>query len=254
MLKNVTNEKYHRLSFTYPNGKNIRVQSGIGKLPSEDTESLTCFSTAIGGSPCFSDVSEEPLAKSGYVNRYYVPVYDKNNNIAGMLGSMIDTDIFKTILDYSDFDDKGYSNVIDSDGNYLIKSSNEKNVFSNFFAQRIKYIGTTKDKLIEDIKSHDSGTFWYKRVDGKTYLAAYAFIGNSNSYVISAVPKDVIMLHFNTVLRALLMVVLIIGMMLLILLRYTEKLYKDNEAAIYKVAFTDEVTESANKTTFLIIL
>ena len=252
LLKNVADEKYHRLSFTYPNGKNVRVQSGIGKLPSEDMEALSCFSTAMGGSPCFSDVTEEPLAKSGYVNRYYVPVYDKNHNVAGMLGSMIDTDIFKTILDYSDFDDKGYSNVIDSDGNYLIKSSNEKNVFSNFFGQRIKYIGTTKDKLIEEIKSHDSGTFWYKWINGKTYLAAYAFIGNSNSYVISNVPKDVIMLHFNTVLRALLMVVLIIGMMLLILLRYTEKLYKDNEAAIYKVAFTDEVTESANKTKFIL--
>ncbi len=252
LLQYVKDAKYHRLSFTYPSGKNIRVQANVGKLPSADMEELSCFGVAMSGSPCFEDSSAEPLAKSGFVNRYYVPVFDKNHKVVGVLGSMIDSDIFKTILDYNDYNDKGYSHVVDSDGNYLIKSANETNVFPNFFDQKLNYLGTTKEAVQEALKTHDSGTFWFRWRDGRTYLGAYAFIGHNNSYVLTDVPKDVIMFHINNILGAISVIVLSIGALLLFMLRYTEKLYRENEAVIYRVAFTDEVTESANKTKFLL--
>ena len=76
LIKNVSNPKYHRLSFTYPNGTNIRVQDGVGKLPSANMEGISCFGIAMNGAPCFADTTKEPLSKSGFVNRYYVPVFN----------------------------------------------------------------------------------------------------------------------------------------------------------------------------------
>lgn len=252
LLKKVSDEKFHRLSFTYPNGKNIRVQEQIGKLPSSNMEGLSCFSVAMSGAPCFADVTEEPLARSGFVNRYYVPVFNSKHQVAGVLGSMIDSDVFKTILSYNNFGDKGYSHIIDADGNYLVKSANETNVFPNFFDQKIKFIKTTEEKLKEDLKTRDSGTFQFKWKDGKKYIAAYSFIGYNNSFVLSDVPRDVILMHINNILGAISVIVLTIGALLLLLLRYSEKLNRENEMVIYKVAFTDEVTENINKTKFLL--
>ena len=65
-------------------------------------------------------------------------------------------------------------------------------------------------------------------------------------------PKDVILMHINNILGAISVIVLTIGALLLLLLRYSEKLNRENETVIYKVAFTDEVTESINKTKFLL--
>lgn len=252
LLKKIEDEKFHRLSFTYPNGTNIRVQEKIGKLPSANMEGLSCFEIAMNGSPCFADVTEEPLARSGFVNRYYVPVYNSSRQIVGILGSMIDSDVFKTILSYNNFGNKGFSHIIDADGNYLVKSANETNVFPNFFDQKIKFIKTSEEKIRKDLKFRDNGTFQFKWKNGKIYVAAYSFIGYNNSFVLTDVPKDVLLRHINNILGAISVIVLTIGALLLLLLRYSEKLNRENETVIYKVAFTDEVTENINKTKFLL--
>lgn len=252
MTQNITNERYHRLGFAYPDGKALRYEEKLGKLPYVNWIQESCFDDAMAGNPCFAETIEEPTARSGFVNRYYVPVFDKTGKVVGVLGSQIDSDVFKKILGLNNYNGKGFSHVVDSDGNYIIKSQNEKNPYPNFFESKAKFIGTTKENVQEALKTKDSGTFWFKWTDGKTYIASFGFIGHNNAFVLTDVPQDVLMLHVNTLLGGIAVIVLTIGVLLLSLLKYTNSLYKENEEAIYQVAFTDEVTESGNKTKFLL--
>lgn len=252
LLKNVANPKYHRLSFTYPDGTNIRVQDGVGKLPSANMEGISCFRIAMNGAPCFADASPEALAKSGFVNRYYVPVFDKNNRVVGVLGSMIDSDEFRKIMDNNDFNDTGFTHVIDKNGNYSIKAINETNTVSNFYDQHLNFIGTTPQKLLEDMHSKKAGFYTFKPKADKIYVGAYARIGASDQYVQINVPKNIAMMHVDYILYTIAIIVLIIGALLLFLLRFAAKLSKEHEEIIYKVAFTDPLTDGFNKNKFLL--
>lgn len=253
LIKNVSNPKYHRLSFTYPNGTNIRVQDGVGKLPSANMEGISCFGIAMNGAPCFADTTKEPLSKSGFVNRYYVPVFNKNNQVVGVLGSMIDSAEFRNIMDDNDFNDTGFTHVIDSDGNYLIKAANETNTVSNFYEQNLQFIGTTPQKLVEDMHTKKFGFYTFKPKGDKVYVGAYARVrGVGNQYVQINVPKNIAMMHVDYILYTIAIIVLIIGSLLLYMLHFTAKLSREQEEVIYKVAFTDPVTEGFNKNKFLL--
>ncbi len=252
LKQNISKDNYHQLGFAYTDGTAVSYNSKTGKMPSARWNNEPCFDNALSGNPCFSATNENSTADSGFVNKYYVPVFSGNGEITGVLGSEIDSDVFKKILNNNDYNGKGFAHVIDSDGNYVIKSQSENNNVLNFFDLDAKFIGTTKEEVQEALKTKESGTFKFKPKGGKVYSAAFAFIGNNNSYVLTDVPHDVLMLHINTLLGGLSVFILAVIVLLLALLRYVESLYRQNEAAVFQVAFADDITENGNKAKFLL--
>lgn len=250
--KNINENNYYKIGFSSIDGKGFQYNRQNKKIEDINWNEKPCFANAVSGNPCFSETNIEDLAISGIINRYFVPVFNEKKEVVGILGAEIDSDILKKILSLNNYDGKAYSHIIDSNGNYIIKSQNDNNKFTNFFNAKIKYIKTNKEQVQETLKAQNSGTFWFKKNKGNVYIGAFAFIGNNNSYVLTEIPKDTLMLNISTLLGGLTVIVLLIEVILLALLKYVSMLYKKNEAAIYKLAFTDEVTENKNKSKFIL--
>lgn len=248
--KQVKNEKYHRLGFYYPDGKGVSVEEKAGRLPFVDFANEDCFDVAMSGKPCFAETIEAPESRSGFVNSYYVPVFAPNGTVKGVMGSQIDSDVFKKIIRINDYNGEAFTHVIAQDGDYIYKSPNEVHSCDNFFELPLDYLGKTKEQIQQDLKTKDSGTFWFRGVFGKIFVAAYARIGDTQDFVLTDVPYSVLMYHVNQLLWVIAFIVLIFGAVLISLMKYTHKLYRENEETIYKVAFTDEVTLGANKAKF----
>ena len=252
LSKQVKNEKYYRLGFSYPDGKGISVEEKAGRFPFVDWANEDCFDVALSGRPCFAETVEAPESKSGFVNSYYVPVFAPNGKVKGVMGSQIDSDVFKKIIRLNDYNGEAFTHVIAQDGDYIYKSPNEVHVCKNFFELPLDYLGKTKEQIQNDLTTKDTGTFWFRGVFGKIFVAAYARIGDSEDFVLTDVPYSVLMYHVNQLLWVIALIVLVFAAVLISLMKYTHKLYRENEETIYKVAFTDEVTLGANKAKFIL--
>lgn len=252
LLENITNKEYFILSFMHPDGKTVRYKESKGKLDVKDWKNFPCYIETIeNGLPCFSTVRREPEAKSGYVNRYFVPVFNDDEKIVGALGSQIDSDIFNRILQNNNYNNQAYSSIIDAEGNYILKSENIKSEKSNFFDNDIVFLKKNIEEIKSDLKTKNSGTFWFKNKNGKIYIASYSQIEN-NTLVLTDVPQSVLLHHVNNLLIGISIIVLVIGICLLFLLKYSNKLNRQNEKALFKIAFIDEVTGSGNKAKFIL--
>lgn len=246
-------KKYNRLGFAYSNGRAVRYQISHDSPAYIDWENESCFKTALSGQSCFAKTIKDLDADSGYLNKYFVPVYDKYRKIVGVLGIFTDTDVFRKILLYNNFDGKGYSRVINPNGDFIIKSLRDKKIHSNFFDKKYIFIDTDKEQIIKSFKTQKSGTFRFKCVDdGKVYIAAFASINVNDLLVLTDVPEDVLLHHIKTILYFILFVVLLLTFLLLALLKYLRFVDKQKEIELSKIAFIDEVTQNINKTKFLI--
>ncbi|MBQ2644973.1 EAL domain-containing protein [bacterium] len=249
---NAEQNKYYKIGFASSDGTALIYSDKMGQLPKENWYNKPCFSSALSGNPCFSETIENSDAGSGFINNYFAPVYNKNNQIIGVLGYSIDSDIFEKILDLNSYNGKGYTHVVDSDGNYIVKSQNDINNFNNFFDTKIKILGHSKDEIKEFLKTKEYGSFWFKGLDGKIYIASFGFIGNNNSYVLIDVPLDVLMLHINTLLGILSVIIFAIFTILVSVLKYTNSIFSKNENIIQQVAFTDDITQNNNLAKFIL--
>ncbi|MCR5261493.1 MAG: GGDEF domain-containing protein [Candidatus Gastranaerophilales bacterium] len=252
LSQNLQKDNYYRLFFAYPDRKTVILSKKDGKVSYEKENDSKCLTSALSGNPCFAGTTEENDAESKYVNTYYVPVVNAAGEVTGAIGADIDTDVFKRILFLNSYNGQAYSHVIDSDGNYIIKSQSPINSYINFFDAKINYLKNSREKIQDSLKSENSGTFLFKVKDGKFYVGAFAFIGNNNSFVLTDVPLDVLMFHSNILLGGLAAIFLTIWVLMLALLRYSNSLYRKNEYVIYNAAFNDEITEGYNKTKFLL--
>lgn len=250
---NVLDPKYNRLGFAYSNGNAVRYQVTKDSPAYIDWAQESCFQTALSGQACFAKTIQDSDSVSGYLNKYFVPVYNKSKKIVGVLGILTDSDVFRKILLYNTYDGQGYSRVVNSNGDFIIKSRIDKNIHSNFFDKNLLFIGTDKEQIIKSFKNQKSGTFRFKYADdGKVYIAAFATININDALILTDVPEDVLLHNIKTILYFILFVVLLLTFLLLALLKYLRFVDKQKEIELSKVAFVDEVTQSINKTKFLI--
>ncbi len=252
-IKNDGDLHYYRLGFGLPNGNTIIYQSNFGRVPNKSFLSQSCFQEALIGKPCYSGLIEMADSKFGYVNEYFSPVHDKTDGrIIGVISSLTDPDKFVKILGYNNFNQHAHSDIISASGEYLMKSDQCLHEGTNFFDD-CNILGTTDEEIFDKLANQEAGSFFFKYgKERKIYLAAYAPIGYKNAFVLSIVPKDVIMLQLNLLLMAIIGIIVFLGIFLITLLRYANKLHKMNEETVNKAAFVDDVTGDINKNKFLL--
>lgn len=250
--QNIKKERYFRLGFFNPDGKGIRYQENIGEIAVIDYQNEHCFQEALAGKPCFAQTIKASDSKDGFINHYFVPVYDKNSKIVGVLSSQMITSTFQRILNYSNFQGKSFSHIIDKNGNYILKAQNELNIYDNIFDPRIEYINTDIEAIKENLRNNKPGVFSFKWNDGKIYLGAYSPIEFNDMFVLTDIQKDVLMIYLDDILIGVGSIVVFIGILFLFLLRYTNRIHKKSEKAIYNIAFVDDVTGAGNNNKFLL--
>ena len=250
--EHISDYDYEKLGFAYPNGRTIRYDKTQGRIPDTYKVDDARFVGAINGTSFFASTVFEPSLPSGYVNEFGVPVYDKRTNkIVGVLGSQVNAETYIKILGFNNYNKQGFSYVVDVDGNFIIKPLRDESLNSNFFERDIEFVNTTRENILNQFKKDGQGSFVYK-IKNKKYIAAFSAIAKSDNYVLTVLPLDVLMLHVNKLLIGIALIVILFGILLFTIIFYSNKLFKNNEKVMYKIAFTDEVTGEGNKNKFII--
>lgn len=251
LLAHISDHDFRRLVFAYPNGKTLRVQKGVGRLKSADWSNDERFSKAISGASVFAETKLSDDKPYRYVNEFGIPVHGKDGKINGVLGAQVYADDYMKILGFNNYDKQGFSYIIDKEGNFQIKPLRDKDTAKNFFDRNIKFIGKTKEQVQEYIIDEDWGTFAFK-YKGQKYIASFALIDSPERYVMTILPLSVLMLHVNTLLTGLVLIVVFVCGLLLALLYYSNNFLIRHEKIVLDIAFIDKVTKHDNKNKFVI--
>ncbi len=248
--KHINDYDYHRLIFSYPDGRTIRYERGKGIIKSIDWSQDKRFLEGISGNAIFSATLKDDYTPSGHVNEFVVPVYTKDKKIAGVIGSDVFAQTYLKILGFNNYNNSARSFIIDNSGNYLVTPYDDKIYLENFFSYPNKYIATSEDKVKKALKTNNCGSFIFKR-NGKKYVAAFAVIDTPNRLVLTIVPLHVLLLHVDKLLGGITVIVFLISILLLVMSYYSNSLFKQNERIMYDMAFTDEITDGSNKNKFI---
>ncbi|MGN0192165.1 MAG: EAL domain-containing protein [Candidatus Gastranaerophilaceae bacterium] len=250
LQQKVKDTKFYALSFSYPDGKTIKIESN-GRLSSKNILSEDCFQSAMEGVSCFADRTSSPAAKSGFVNKYYVPVYD-GSKVVGVLGAAVDTDIFSKILAYNDFDGSAANDIISSNGDYVLKDSVFTSSANNIFKENIKFVSESPESVLKKFQTEGKGTFWYRHADGSRYLAAFSPIGYNNFLALTSVSHGVITMNVDTISLVVFGIVGLICVILILFLFYVQKTGNETEKAVLDYIFRDKITDGTNQTKFFL--
>lgn len=252
LASHISDYNYHILAFTYSDGRTVRYQKDVGRLPSTDRSKDRRLTSILSGDAVFTETKKNKETGGSYVNEYQVPVHNKKGKIIGMLGAQIYADSYLKVLSFNNYNKQGYSYIINEAGDFLIKPSRDRSKDENFFNRKdIQFIGKTKEEALGFFIEEDYGTLLFKD-NGKTHVACFAIIDTTHRYVITVVPLSVLMLHINSLLFGIVLIVITISVMSFFLLYYNNKLVKHHEKAIYNAAFVDKLTKGNNRSRFVL--
>ncbi len=236
---------FYKFLFVSSNGKVIIVEKDKNFLSKVNQENELNFNEIKNNSNLFIKTIPHINVPSGYVNTIGISV----DGGKGMLISQVFGQKYIKILKYNDYNGKGNSSIINSEGEYIIRPENINS--SNFFDDDIKFINTSKEEILLNLRTKKNGSFIFLKNKDK-YIASYAVIDMTNNYVFTIVPQNVITLQINKMLLGIVIIVFIIAILLISLIYFSTELFKKHEELIYKMAFTDELTGGGNKTYFLL--
>ncbi len=244
--KHLSDYDFYKIIFVNKEGKAFIIEKEKGFSSVSDFKNQPYFYEIINSPAEYIKTTSNKNVPSGYVNTIGVRV----NPNSGMLISQIFGQKYIKILNYNNYNGKGNSCIINSDGDYIINT--QKSNFQNFFENDIKYINTTKEKILSDIKKEKNGSFIFLKNKEK-YIASFSLIDTTKNYVITTVPLDVITLQINKMLSGIVIIIFIIAALLISLLYFSTCLFKNHEKLIFDMAFTDKLTGGGNKNKFILM-
>lgn len=199
------------------------------------------FIDSMGGVRSISDTRRDPL-KEGYINYYGVPVR-KDGKVTGVLCGMNRTDKLRSVLDAPIFNAGGFSNIIKSSGEYVVRSLQFET-----FINHISEIGTfderTLNAILTDLEG-GKGNFVEYEYNGENQWAVYTPLEINDWYILSIVPEHVVNNHYSVVLGVIL-IISIAFVIIILFISYINYLTDKNRRLLEKLAYIDPLTENAN--------
>lgn len=181
---------------------------------------------------------------------YSTPVY-KEGEIVAVIFATNNIEDYSRILDLNVFEKSGYTHVIKSNGDYIIKSTYKddkgyKNLFSEMRARTIgRYDKESMHGMENHVRMQKSGVLEVEVEKGKRYVS-YAPIDINDWYVIFIVRKNLVMENlmstFNLAFWSFILILVGYIGVLIYLMRSNGK----NKLNLKRLAYVDEITMHAN--------
>lgn len=174
-----------RMGFVNAEGKADMVDLNGAIHQDEDFSKEAFYQKAMEGDVSISKAVKDEHSNK-YLNYYGVPVVAEGETV-GVLAAADETYRLREVLDVPIFSKGGYTNIIDNEGHYVIRSVNSPEITD------IKDIGDISGEELEDIRKglkkgdEDFIQFGDK---GERIWAAYLPLGINDWYLLGIVPKD----------------------------------------------------------------
>lgn len=191
-------EGVFRLAIDMPDGKTYTSDGHV--LEIKDT---TYLNDVMKGKIVHSNI-EKTMIESGISYSTIVPVYQNGKVVAG-LRSVYDPVHLTEKLNSSIFRGKSYFNIMNGDGLFLYQANHEKQVFQYETIQetlkQADFIkGSSYKQVMDHLKQGESG-FVFIKLNGTEHELYYAPVGIQNWFIISELPKELIVEYSTDIQR-----------------------------------------------------
>ncbi len=212
------------------------------------------FQKALQGESAISDTLFDAVS-SQYVNFYGMPMTDAAGRVIGVLCAMNSADLFRKILDVPVYGGQGYSNLIDKEGRYVVRSSLPVGTAKD--ALSVDMLGQFEDEELAQLKTALSqgggGVYSYKDAqNGGKQLIAIEPVGVNDWFVMSVVPLAVLQQHYNATAVGTTLLIAAACLIFLALLYRLSHLYRRSRKTLMHLAYDDELIGCRNFNKFLL--
>lgn len=232
--------------FIMSNGKQVDVsQTGIMTSLREGKASVS------------NDLFKMNDGKEGVI--YSVPSSYNDDYIA--LAGWIPTDTMVLLMHTDTFEGIGFSHIVATNGDYILKSDNENaylNKGSNFFTE-LEKSGATKtesdvQKMKKNLLNDENGTIEYD-IDGEKRSLTYVALNNADWYLLSIVPSNIYVHGLNKFTNNSILSIAIISVILFTALTFAIIFISTRKnRVISDIAYVDPITSGFTKNRFEIAI
>ena len=210
------------------------------------------FNDAMAGKDVISRTVEDPINPGQYINYYAVPIRH-NNEVVGVLCAVNEASVLRKIIDTPVFNDRGFTNIIDSNGEIIMRSAQTGERYDN--VTRLSELGILyveeQEKLNQALKQDESLGFVYDSDEGKE-MAVLEPVGVNGWFILTAAPQSIVRDYYNKTAIGMILIVLAACLIFLYLLYHQSKIMAKSRNELLKAAYVDPLTGQRNNVRFRI--
>jgi diguanylate cyclase (GGDEF)-like protein len=185
---------------------------------------------------------------------FFLPVY-QNGAVGWVLELSVSNEQLRKVLNVESFQGKGYSMLIDANGDKLLCSEQvgAENDATNWFQlldESVLNRGYSVEQVKSDLAAGKSGLVYYQTKDGVDKTVNYQAIQSNGWYLLSVMPSQVENDSVNGFVFQLLIAVGSIFVLFCGLVAFIVRNEKQNSRDLENLAFQDSVTGGKNRTYF----
>lgn len=242
--------------------KRMAVADASGAVYSTDYEQMNLashdnFRRSMAGEVVVTSAITDVVDHDDMINVISVPIYEENSNVVqGVLFSVYSTEYVQDIFDSDLFDGRGYSALINSNGEYIVNAKQspgygKKNVLTAL-SQASENNADAVKQMRTNMRFGLSGSIYVDYAGARYIYYTPVTLRNNIEpwYVITVVPEvvlasrlDSVMYQADMLALMLLLVTVIAGSLYIIV-------YRNSKKQLKRLAYVDPLTESDNVEAF----
>ncbi len=184
---------------------------------------------------------------------FSVPVYDGNQEVAGVLAGLRRKEDMQKLLKTDSFNGSSLSLIVNQNGEVMIPPKDLEPFLSLQTIVDDRSDSKTiqnLNQLEEDIKNKKSGTFHFNDEDGNRIILSYHPISVNGWTLITMVPSAMIMNQTNQYIDRMVYIVTAICILFIVCLLLILSFFRKNREKLENIAFIDPLTEGYSNVAF----
>ncbi len=240
-----------RLGFIYPDGTAYTTDDHTVDLSSEDS-----FKYGMEGRAYVSDVIDDAIGDTEKINVFSIPVYYQNGNtVAGVLFAAYRTEMFLDLLNLDCFEGQGYSCIVKPYGAIIAASESspfykQKNLFTVLEKLGVKLTPDKGSSVSGNLTNSGLAVCHMPKEHYLYYMPLDSSITNSQWFIITVVPVNILNKHVIQVLRYVNLLLFVVILTLAAVFCYYLYSYWHQKKMLTTLAYTDPLTGGDNYACF----
>ena len=237
ILKDINKENaFIRMGYADVNG-NARMVDMEGNVQTVNVKGMEFFEKALGGEKSISDTFADTRDASGYINYFGVRIDDSTGNARGVLCAVHSAVVLREIIDAPVLKGAGYSNILDINGNYVLKTVK---------TYEGDILPANKAKIAEVIAGSGKGDFILTDRQGIRQMLVILPIIEGQWYQVSMVPVDVLRSSYIQTAWGIMLIIVVACGLFIWLMSRQRRMAVNNQKMLMKLAYSDSLTGLRN--------
>lgn len=237
ILNDINEENaFIRMGYADING-NARMVDMEGNVEEVNLNGMDFFERALQGEKSISNTFADQQDASGYINYFGVRINDESGNARGVLCAVHSAVVLREIIDAPVLKGAGYSNILDANGNYVLKT------IKTFEGD---ILPDNKEKIAEVIRDTGRGDFILTDRQGVRQMLVILPIIEGQWYQASMVPVDVLRSSYIQTAWGIMIIIVVACSLFIWLMSRQRKMAVNNQKMLMELAYSDSLTGLRN--------